>query len=118
MLKRIGDAGEKAAVRYLRKQGCKILEKNFRAVRGEIDIIARDGDTLVFVEVKTNSEPGTIAPEFRVNQAKQQQIGKIAQAYLNSNFEVLPDCRFDVIGVTLQESRSPEISHIRNAFWL
>jgi len=118
MLKKTGDRGEKYALKYLKKNGFKIVETNYRALRGEIDIIAREGDTLVFIEVKTNSASGAIPPEMRVNTAKQNQIGKIARAYLQDSKEEPPDCRFDVIGVILQGERDYKISHIRDAFWL
>ncbi len=113
-----GEKGEKTACKYLKKNGIKILERNFRAVRGEIDIIGLDDDCLVFIEVKTNSTPSEIPPELRVNTAKQKQIAKIARAYLQKTEQYEIDCRFDVIGITFGESGTPEISHIKNAFWL
>ncbi|MFC1563306.1 YraN family protein [candidate division KSB1 bacterium] len=113
-----GDKGEKIACKYLKKHGIKIVEKNYRAVRGEIDIIGMDGNCLVFFEVKTNSSPSDIPPELRVNTAKQRQIGKIAGAYLQEKKLYETDCRFDVISVTLGEKGNHVISHIRNAFWL
>ncbi|MCP4724727.1 MAG: YraN family protein [bacterium] len=113
-----GEKGEKIACKYLKKIGIKILERNYRAVRGEIDIIGQDEDCLVFFEVKTNSAPSDIPPESRVNTAKQKQIGKIARAYLQNTEQFDKDCRFDVIGITMVESEKPVISHIRNAFWL
>ncbi len=116
--KETGEIGEKAALKYLKKQGFKVLEKNYRALRGEIDIIAREENTLVFVEVKTNSASNAVPPELRVNIAKQKQIGKIASAFIREYELYDIDCRFDVVGITLSEDGSPEISHIRDAFWL
>ena len=118
MTKRTGEAGEKIAAKYLKKQGFKILTTNYRAMRGEIDIIARDAGTLVFVEVKTNRTGSEVPPEVRVNLTKQKQIGKIAQAYIQKTRSGSYDCRFDVVGVTLSDKGKHEISHIRDAFWL
>lgn len=115
--KRIGKKGEDQAVHYLKQKGYRILERNFRAERGEIDIIALDQDTLVFVEVKTKRHDHFGEPETWVNLKKQAQIGKIAQAYLQQRGIVDMDCRFDVIGVVF-ENQSSEIRHIQDAFWL
>ena len=118
MRKTTGDIGERLAGKYAKKQGMKIIEKNFRALRGEIDIIAVEGDQLVFIEVKTNKEGNQVPPENRVNISKQKQIGKVAQMYLQQSGKTGMDCRFDVIGVILSENGDHEISHIKNAFWL
>jgi putative endonuclease len=118
MTKVTGEKGERIACKYLKKSGIKILERNYRAVRGEIDIVGRDDDCLVFIEVKTNSTPSNIPPELRVNTAKQKQIGKIARAYLQEKEQYDIDCRFDVIGVTIEEDGKAVVNHIKNAFWL
>ena len=116
--KTIGKRGEKLARIFVKKQGMKILEKNYRAIRGEIDIIAEDNGQLVFIEVKTNTAANEISPELRVNHAKQRQIGKIAQMYMQVTGKSGMDSRFDVIGITLHPDERHEINHIRNAFWL
>ena len=118
MKKTTGNIGEKLARKYAKKQGMKIIEKNYRALRGEIDIIAVEDDQLVFIEVKTNKQGNKVPPENRVNSAKQKQIGKVAQMYLQQSGKTGMDCRFDVIGVVLSENGGHEISHIKNAFWL
>lgn len=118
MKKSTGNLGEKLARKYIKKQGMKILETNFRALRGEIDIIAQEDGRIVFIEVKTNNADSGVAPELRVNPTKQRQIGKIARAYLQYTGKSGRDCRFDVIGVVLQDKGKHEISHIRDAFWL
>ena len=79
---RLGRSGEEAAVRYLEKRRYTIVERGFRMLRGEIDIIARDGPTIVFVEVKTRRGLGFGPPAASVTPAKQRQIRRIAQAYL------------------------------------
>jgi putative endonuclease len=115
--KRIGRAGETMAARYLQKKGFRILFRNYRALGGEIDMIARDGSTLVFIEVKTKAHSGFGAPETWVNRKKQRQIGKIAQAYLHRRQLDDEDCRFDVIGVEWSGGEW-RIHHITDAFWL
>ena len=115
----IGDKGEKIARTYIKQQGMNILTENYRALKGEIDIIARDGDCIVFIEVKTNSSKSEFTPELRVNRAKQEQIGKIALMYLIETNQTDVDCRFDVISIILHlnsEKQTYEINHIKDAF--
>lgn len=114
---RIGRRGEADAVEYLEREGYFILERNFRAERGEIDIIAKDGNTLVFVEVKTRVRGGFGEPEEWVNQKKQTQIGKVAMGYLQEKRLEDVDCRFDVVAVTKMGEKT-RIRHIEDAFWL
>ena len=118
MKKSTGSRGEELARKYIKKQGMKILEANYRALRGEIDIIAQEDGRIVFIEVKTNDAGSNVSPELRVNPTKQRQIGKIARAYLQYTGKSGRDCRFDVIGVILHDKGKHEITHIRDAFWL
>ena len=112
----LGRAGEDAAVRHLEQSGYKILTRGFRMFRGEIDIIARDGETLVFVEVKTRTSEDFGRPEDAVTRSKQAQIRKIAQGYLILVNPGDVPCRFDVLAV----ERSPDgdwiFRHYQNAF--
>ena len=116
-LKRIGNWGEETAVGLLKKKGYEILERNFRGERGEIDIIARDNETLVFVEVKTRLQKAFGNPEDAVNLRKQAQIGKIAMIYLTEKELQEKDCRFDVVAISKIGTKT-EIRHIEDAFWL
>lgn len=116
-LKQIGNWGEEAAVGLLKKKGYIILERNFRGERGEIDIIARDNETLVFVEVKTRLQKTFGNPEDAVDNRKQAQIGKIAMVYLMEKDLKEKDCRFDVVAV-FKAGTKTEIRHIEDAFWL
>ena len=118
----IGRIGEKAAARFLRKNGYKILEKNLHISHNEIDIIARDKQNLVFVEVKTrtlnadNDLPfGT--PAQAVNHAKQQRTIQAARAYISAHPTTLM-IRFDVIEVVLENTNKKvsNINHIIGAF--
>jgi len=111
----LGDRGENRAARYLRERGYKILIRNFRCALGEIDIIARDGRTLVFVEVKTRTMDDPL-PEEQVNSAKQHQITKAGKYYLTRYGTPQPPSRFDVIAVVWPDGREPQIRHTPHAF--
>lgn len=112
----LGSSGEQLAKKYLRKKGYRILEQNFRTRSGEIDIIARIGETLVFTEVKTRKSGFLESPLSAVTPKKQHQISKVALEYLSSNDLFEMDARFDVIAVEVRTLRSPLIEHIENAF--
>ncbi len=114
--KKIGDAGEKIAERFLKKKGFIILEKNFKNRYGEIDIIAKDEDWLVFIEVKTKSSKNFSEPETWVDFKKENKLIKMADYYLSEKNIVDTDCRFDVIGITLGKKNEEKIEHIKNAF--
>ncbi|HEV8379405.1 MAG TPA: YraN family protein [Tepidisphaeraceae bacterium] len=107
--------GENTAARYLRQIGYKIILRNYRSALGEIDIIARDGDTLVFVEVKTRAYDDP-TPEEQVNTTKQHQITKAAKTYLNRYGSSQPPARFDVVAVVWPADHEPIVRHIQNAF--
>ena len=91
----IAKMGEALAVKHLKARGCKILAQNYRARRGEIDIIVRDGEFTVFVEVKTRRSLKFGVPQAAVTWQKQKQISKVALAYLQSQNLLDAPCRFD-----------------------
>ena len=111
----LGDRGENRAARYLRERGYKILIRNFRCPLGEIDIVARDGRTIVFCEVKTRAEDNP-TPEEQVNGHKQHQITKAAKYYLSRYGISQPPARFDVVAVVWPDDREPQIRHTPHAF--
>jgi putative endonuclease len=111
----LGEGGENVAARHLRGLGYRIIERNFRCELGEVDIIARDGKTLVFVEVKTREEDDPM-PEEQVNSAKQHQITKAAKIYLSRFGSPQPPARFDVIGIVWPPGQSPQVRHTTDAF--
>ena len=114
----LGNWGEQHAAEYLEAQGFQILKRNFRLGQiGEIDLVADDHGTLVFVEVKTQSTDSMGDAMMWVTPKKQRQIGRVAQAYLTFNKIENRDCRFDVIAVARHGSEV-KIKHIPNAFWL
>lgn len=112
----IGITGENLACNFLLDKGYFILERNFRTKSGEIDIIARNNNIIIFVEVKTRSNNNYGFPYESVNYRKQQKIIRVAQNYIN--FKRLHDnqFRFDIIEVFFKMGNN-KINHIRNAFW-
>ena len=112
----IGERGEAIAVAYLKGLKFSIIEQNFRCKCGEVDIIARDGRSFVFVEVKTRRTLSFGPPQLAVTPFKQRQISKAALTWLAKNRLQEANARFDVIAIMLRDHRAPEIDHIRNAF--
>jgi len=112
-----GEAGEALAARLLRKRGYKILETNHRNPLGEIDLIARDGDSLVFVEVKTRKSLHFGSPKWAVTPRKQRKLSMVALYYLKTTGQSQSKARFDVVAIHSTGSR-PEIELVRNAFEL
>lgn len=113
---KLGKSGEDVAVEYLKKKRYKIVNKGFRFLRGEIDIIAYDGDTLVFIEVKTRKSPRFTQPEESVTPAKRKQLRRVAQGYLLLEHIQDVECRFDVLSLTFDELEGYTVNHITDAF--
>lgn len=114
-----GRRGEEEAVRFLRKQGFVILDQNVRSRLGEIDLVARDRGTLVFVEVKARQAGQGDPPQAWVTPRKQARLGRLALGYLKSKGLGEVSCRFDVVAVELDgEDRVASIRHIPGAFTL
>ena len=112
-----GRQGEAMAVRHLTGLRYEVLATNYRKPFGEIDIIARDGRTIVFIEVKTRRSTAFGTPLEAVDARKQRQLSRIAQDFLQSHGLTEAAARFDVIAVLLdQDNRSAQVEHIRNAF--
>ncbi|MCK4647911.1 YraN family protein [bacterium] len=112
----LGQSGEEVAFEFLRKKGYRILEKNYKTLLGEIDIIARDKEQLVFVEVKSLSDTSYILPQEMVNKRKQEQIIRVALSYLKAKGLEDADCRFDCVAVVFSLGKEPEIELIKDAF--
>lgn len=111
---KLGDKGEGLAARFLRNNGYKIIEQNYRTRTGEIDIIALDGEILVFVEVKTRESLHYGHPFESVTRHKRRKISNAAMLYLK-RLKHLPPCRFDVVSIYHAKGR-PELELIRDAF--
>ena len=102
----VGSRYEEETAAFLQKNGYRILEKNFRDRRGEIDLIAKDGRTLVFVEVKYRSTNESGLPEEAVDLRKQRQISRVAAWYLTEKgLDIYTPCRFDVVAIEGEEIR-------------
>jgi putative endonuclease len=114
-----GQKGERLAEEFLLLLGYSILEKNWRGIKGqrapEIDIIAADNETVVFVEVKTASSAKFGSPEFWITEPKRKRLITGAQAYMAQNQSGFQSCRFDAILIDNRGSK-PIIKHIKNAF--
>ncbi|MBJ6727051.1 YraN family protein [Geomesophilobacter sediminis] len=111
-----GKVGESIAATFLRGQGFTIVDRNYRCVCGEIDIVARDGRTIVFVEVKCRNNKAYGPPQLAVTPFKQRQISKAALVWLSKKKLYDAPARFDVVAIVLREHDVPEIEHIRDAF--
>ena len=112
---RTGRRGEDQAGKFLRKAGLKIVARNVRVGADELDLIAQQGDTLVFVEVKTRANEYFGRPFAAVNRAKRRKLSRAAIHFLKKRKLRPPYIRFDVIEVV---GEKPEIRHIQNAFTL
>lgn len=112
----LGERGEAIAAAYLKGQLFTIIERNFRCKGGEVDIIARDGKTLVFVEVKTRRTLSFGPPQMALTPFKQRQISKAALTWLAKKKQFNASARFDVIAIIAPDHEVPQIEHIRNAF--
>jgi putative endonuclease len=117
--KTTGIRGEEEAARFLARCGYAILDKNVRTRAGEIDLVAREGKTLVFVEVKTRREVPGDPPQAAVTTRKQNRLGKLALGYLKLRRLGEVPCRFDVVSVIVNDQGGVKaIRHIPNAFTL
>ena len=113
---RRGEQGERAAEAHLRGLGLKFLARNFRSDRGEIDLVFRDEDCLVFVEVKTRSSEEWTRPADAVDARKQKLLSQTALDYLKLLKNPPVKFRFDIVEVLLAEGEVREIRHLPNAF--
>ncbi len=111
---RLGEKGEGLAEGFLKRKGYKIIQKNYRTPIGEIDIIAQDGDTLVFIEVKARGSIEYGEPFEAVNRTKRQKIANVASLYLK-RFKDTPSCRFDVISIFYKNGK-PQFELLKDAF--
>ncbi len=109
--------GESLSVRHLKKNGYKILEQNYRNKLGEIDIIAKEKGTLVFVEVKARRSDLFGNPKWAVTPKKQRKISMVALYYLKATKQTRAKARFDVISISSSED-NPRIEIVKNAFEL
>jgi putative endonuclease len=117
--KRLGDAGEEAAVSHLRRLGFQILERNYRTRWGELDVVAFDGTTIAFVEVKTRLATGGRTPFESLHARKRERVRRMAASWLSDRPErpYARALRFDAIGVTFDRgARLVSLEHLEAAF--
>ncbi len=110
----LGSRGEDAAEAHLRRAGWRILARNWRQGRLELDLVCEDGDELVFVEVRTRSAGAMVGPAESVTPAKQRSLIRAARAYLAAHDAWERSCRFDVVCITAGDTLNLE--HIRHAY--
>ena len=115
---RHGAIGERAAKAHLQQAGLKFLVANFRSARGEIDLIFRDEDCLVFVEVKTRSSEDWVRPAASVNARKRRLLSQCGLDYLKRLKQPQVKIRFDVVEVLLANGAVREVRHLPNTFHL
>jgi putative endonuclease len=115
---RRGETGERAAQRHLQSLGLKLLAANFRSDHGEIDLVFRDGDCLVFVEVKARSRGNWTRPAAAVDAAKRRRLSKTALDYLRLLDDARVKIRFDIVEVQLADGVVSEVRHLPNCFTL
>jgi putative endonuclease len=115
---RRGSLGERAAKRHLQRGGLKFLTANFRSARGEVDLIFRDGDCLVFVEVKTRSSEDWTRPAAAVDARKRRLLSQCALDYLKLLNHPEVKIRFDIVEVLLRDDAVREVRHLPNTFSL
>ena len=109
--------GEAVAGRYLAERGLRILGCNYATPLGEIDVVALDGETLVFVEVKTRASAAGATPEEAVTASKRRKLTQLALAFMKQHGQMNRRCRFDVVAVTWPEAAdTPHITHYPHAF--
>ena len=128
MTQRIGKRGEEVAASYLKKQGWRVLDRNYRYEHAEIDLVcfeptgrsaahpAGEGGEIVIVEVKARTGLGYGRPEEAVTPEKQRHVTRAAAAYLHERQLENAPVRFDVLGVLLRPGQEPKIEHFRDAF--
>jgi len=112
-----GKNSESLAAIYLKRQGYRIIEQNYRTRMGEIDIIAKDNETIAFIEVKSRSSAAFGSPKYAITLQKRRKISKLAQQYLKSTHQSHVRARFDVVAIFSNSGRDT-IELIKNAFEL
>lgn len=100
-----GERGEEAAARLLRRMGWKVLDRNWRSASLELDLVCRDGDTIVFVEVKTRAGDGLTSPVEALTAIKRKRLVRAARAWLAAHEAWEDPCRFDLVAVTVREGQ-------------
>lgn len=112
-----GREGEEIAVQYLEQKNWTVIDRNYRFMKAEVDIVAYDGKQIIVVEVKTRRGTGFGEPEESVTEQKKKQLYKATQAWLYERKMEGAPVRFDVIAVILKKNEEPVVRHHEGAFW-
>ncbi|MFH1122318.1 MAG: YraN family protein [Pseudomonadota bacterium] len=111
----LGRLGEDLALKKIKKMGYRCLVRNYRCTLGEVDLVARDGDTLVFIEIKTRRGKSLEYAKEAVSMKKRRQLSKVALSYMRDHDCADVKSRFDVVAISLEGNRR-EIEVVKNAF--
>ena len=115
--KSLGERAEAAAARFLKKQGMRVVTRNWRTRHGEVDLVMLDGPSLVFVEVKSRTSDSVAPPHATVTVAKQRRLTRLAEQFIQKTQQEHRPCRFDVVSVVWPaDQRRPRVEHIVDAF--
>ena len=112
----LGAAGERAAARFLRRKGYRLLARNYRCPTGELDLIVLDGRTIVFVEVRTRRSEEDNDPAQWVSPHKWRQVHRVARYYIHEKDAYDRPCRFDLVAVLSPQGRRPQVQHYPEAY--
>ena len=115
---KLGKEGEEAAVKFLQSRGYRILTRNFKNKLGEIDIVAKEAETICFIEVKTRTSDVFGSPFDAISKLKQHKLSKVAVSYLKTNNLMNNDARFDIVSITKDSQGNDNIEVLKNAFEL
>lgn len=109
----VGDWGEDLVARFVAEQGWEVLDRNWRCPAGEIDLVARDGTTLVFVEVKTRRSTRFGSPVEAVTRAKLARLRRLAWTYVKDCDQHTECIRIDVVGILIRRNQRPQLQHLQ-----
>jgi putative endonuclease len=112
----LGQRGEQEAERFLRQRGLRVLARRYRTTAGELDLVAADGVTIVFVEVKTQTTRGAADPEEKVRRDKRNRMVRAARAFVRQKRLDERPCRFDIVAVVCPTDGPPEVRHFEDVF--
>lgn len=112
----LGETGERLAARFLEARGLQLVARRFRTPLGELDLVMRDGATVVFVEVKTRRSRTHAEPHESLRPRQQQHLLRAAQWFLHARKLEDAPCRFDIVGVVLADDAEPQLEHWPDAF--
>ena len=112
----LGKRGEETAVDFLKQNGYRVLKRNFKINLGEIDIVAREGNTVCFIEVKTRTSEILGHPFEAISRVKQQKLSRVGLAYLKKNGLMDAPARFDIVSVLTSERGSENVEILKDAF--